>query len=265
MPSEISTASGDQLVGALRRELAEAREQQAATADILRVISSAPTDRQRVFADIAASAARLCDAHDALISQLDDDILRLVAHHGPIPSAVHGEPLGGPLKGGIVTVHAILDRRTIHVTDLQAETDAYPESSEFARRLGYRTVLATPLIHAGEAIGVIAISRTEVRPFTDRQINLLKTFADQAVIAIENARLFEAEQARKRELTEALEQQTATADVLKVISTTPSCKSALVVTESAKRTSLSTLHAVRGMSFIGSTRQRRLQTIRGRA
>src|SRR6516164_9408028 len=183
MPSEASTAGVvDELKRELERrtrELAEAREQQTATAGILAAISSSPADLRRVCAEIAANAARLCDAHDVLISQLKDDILRVVAHHGPNPSTLDGAPLGGPLKGGIVTVHAILDRRAIHVTDLQAETDAYPESSEFARRLGYRTLLATPLIHAGEAIGVIALSRTEVRPFTDRQIELLKIFADQ--------------------------------------------------------------------------------------
>src|SRR5215467_2175360 len=204
---ELSQARGE--LSQARGELGEAREQQAATAEILRVISSSPTDRQRVFADIAVSATRLCDAHDATIFQVDDDILRPVAHHGRIPSPAHG----GPLKRGFVTGHAILDRRTIQVTDLQAEPDAYPESSKLARRLGHRTILAAPLIHSGEAIGAIAIRRTEVRPFTDRQIELLKTFADQAVIAIENTRLFEAEQASKRELQESLEYQTATSEV----------------------------------------------------
>src|SRR5215467_13492515 len=121
----------------VRGELAEAREQQAATADILRVISSAPTDQQRVFAEIAASAAGLCDAYDAVIRQLDGDRLRLVVHHGPIP------PAGMmPLSRGVLTAHAVLDRRTIHVADAQAATDEYPVSSESARRIGFRTALA---------------------------------------------------------------------------------------------------------------------------
>src|SRR5215510_4744392 len=196
MSHEASTVRGDQSVDELRRELAEAREQQAATAEILWVISSSPTDLQHVFTEIAASAARLCDAYDATIFQADGEILRLVAHHGPIPSTAHGRPL----KRGIVTAHAILDRRTIQVPDLQAETDAYPESSELARRDGHRSLLAVPLIHASQAIGAITIRRIEVRPFSDKQIALLETFANQAVIAIENTWLFEAEQASKREL-----------------------------------------------------------------
>src|SRR5215831_1438879 len=215
LSKELSRARGE--LSQSKCDLAEAREQQAATADILRVISSSPTDRQRVFADIAASAARLCDAYDATIFQVDDDIFRPVAHHGPIPSPTRG----GPLKRGIVTGHAILDRRTIQVTDLQAEPDAYPESSKLARRLGHRTILTAPLIHAGKAIGAITIRRTEVRSFTDRQIELLKTFADQAVIAIENTRLFEAEQASKRELQDSLAYQTAISEVLGIISRSP--------------------------------------------
>jgi GAF domain-containing protein len=214
MPSEVSTVAGEQSVEELRRELAEAREQQAATAEILRVISSAPMDSQRVFAEIAASAARLCDAYDAAIFRADGNILRLVGHHGPIPNTADGTPL----KRGIVTAHAILDRRTIQVADLQAETDAYPESSDLARRDGHRTLLAVPLIRAANAIGTITIRRTEARLFSDKQIALLETFADQAVIAIENTRLFEAEKASKRELQESLEYQTATSEVLNVIS-----------------------------------------------
>jgi GAF domain-containing protein len=221
MSSETSTACADQSVEELRRELAEAREQRAATAEILAAIANASTDPYRVFAEIAASAARLCDAHNSAILQLAGHQLRLVGRHGPLPTM---GPVGRgvlPLTRGFVQARAVIDRKTIHVADLQAETHEFPEGSDLARRLGHRTIVAVPLMRAGEAIGAIGIRRTEVRPFTDRQIELLKIFADQAVIAIENARLFEAERASKRELQETLEQQTATANVLRVISSAP--------------------------------------------
>jgi two-component system NtrC family sensor kinase len=193
MPSETSTPCADQSVEELRRELVESREQQAATAEILRVISSSPTDLRRVFADIAAGAARLCDAYDAMIRQVDGEVLRAVAHHGSIPVA---DML--PLTRGHISGRVIFDRRTVHIADMQAETEEYPENSDLARRLGFRTVLGVPLIRAGEAIGAIIIRRSEVCAFTDRQVDLLKIFADQAVIAIENTRLFETEQTRNR-------------------------------------------------------------------
>jgi two-component system, NtrC family, sensor kinase len=175
MSPEASTSRGDQSVEELKRELIQAREQQTATAEILRVISSSPTDLQLMFDEMAASAARHCDAYDVVIRQVDGDILRLVAHHGPIPTTQMVPLLRGHIQG-----RAILDRQTIHVSDLQGQTDEYPESSDRARSLGFRTALAVPLIPAG--IGVIIVRRTEVRPFTDRQIDLVKTFADQAVI-----------------------------------------------------------------------------------
>jgi len=224
MSPEASTIGGDQSLEELRRELAEAREQQAATSEILRVISSSPMDAVLVFAEIAASAARLCEASDAAIHRVDGEVLRLVVSQGSIPKG--DDTL--PLTREVVTGRAVLDGRTVQVADVQAETAEYPVGSANARRLGHRTLLAIPLMRAGEAIGVIGIRRTEIRPFTDRQIDLLKTFADQAVIAIENTRLFEEVQARQKELEartkelhESLEYQTATSDVLDVISRSP--------------------------------------------
>jgi signal transduction histidine kinase len=200
------------------RELTEALEQQTATADVLKVISRSALDLQRVLDALVESAARLCNAYDAVIHQVFGDSLRLVAHHGQMHTAGPvGQHTFPPVRERIPG-RAVIDRRTIQVADILAEANEYPESRKDALRLGWRTALAVPLVHAGEAIGVIFIRRAEVRPFTERQIELVNTFADQAVIAIENTRLFEAEQASKRELQEALEQQTATAEVLKVIS-----------------------------------------------
>src|SRR5262249_6331801 len=221
MPSDVSLAGAHQdhepTIRELMGELAEAREQQAATAEILKVISSSPMDLRRGVGKIANRRARLCDAYDAAIHQVDGDALPLVAHHGPVHTL---DSL--PLARGVVAGRAILDRQTIHVADLQAERDEYPEGSDNARRLGFRTNLTVPLIRAGTAIGVISIRRPEARLFSDKQVALLQVFADQAVIAIENARLFEAEQASKRELQESLEFQTAMSDVLGVISRSPS-------------------------------------------
>src|SRR5262249_11512486 len=143
------------------------------------------------------------------------------AHHGQIPLAGPVGQLTVPLVREGIGACAVIDRRTIHVADMLAEGDEYPDSRSRALQFGYRTSLAVPLLHAGEAIGVIFIRRTEVRPFTERQIELVNTFADQAVIAIENTRLFEEVQARTKELQDSLDRQTATSEVLGVISRSP--------------------------------------------
>ena len=212
----------------LRRDRTEAREQQTATSEILRVISSSPTDLQPVLDAVAESAARLCEAYDAEIFQREGDRLLLVAHHGLIPSGPIGD-FTVPILRGTFNGRAMLDGQTLHVVDLQNEADEFPQGSEFARRHNSRTQLSVPMMREGIAIGTIALRRTEPHLFTERQVELLQTFADQAVIAIENTRLFEAEQTRTRELTErtrelteTLEYQTATSEVLSVISRSPS-------------------------------------------
>src|SRR5262245_30558044 len=190
---------------ASKRELTEALEQQTATADVLKVISRSALDVEKVLDALVESAARLCDAYDASIFQVFGDGLRLVAHYGQLPTSGPVGQLTFPLVRGRMMGIAVIDRRTIHVADALAEADEYPESRSRALQQGWRTALAVPLVHAGEAIGAIFIRRAEVRPFTERQIELVNTFADQAVIAIENTRLFEEVQARTRELAKTVE------------------------------------------------------------
>ena len=197
----------------LFQELKESLEQQTATSEILGVIASSPTDIQPVLDAVTSSATRLCDASDAVLFRLDGSRFLLAAHSGLHEALPPGSPV--PFGRGFPPGRAVLDRTTVVVADMaEAIESEFPQTKALQQRYGYRSVAATPLLREGSAVGALSVLRTEVRPFSDKQIALLKTFADQAVIAIENVRLF-------NELKESLEQQTATSEILGVIASSP--------------------------------------------
>src|SRR5262245_3403800 len=203
------------------RELDEALQQQTATSEVLGIIRRSPADAQPVFDAIVQSAARLCGAVFSAIFLWDGDRLRIAATKNLTPEAKFQfhelERISQPDRSTIGG-RAILDRATVHVPDVLTDPGY---SQELALAGGWRAVVGVPRLHEGNPVGSLTVSKAEPVPFSDRQIQLLQTFADQAAIAIENVRLFEAEQQRTRELSESLEQQMATSEVLKVISSSP--------------------------------------------
>jgi two-component system NtrC family sensor kinase len=215
-----SPADRETEVARLIRERDEALEHQTATSDILKVISRSTFNLQAVLDTLVESAARLCDADFGFIFQRFGDLFHLAATHGFSGDFIEYQKQNPvPLKRESLTGRTALERKTVHIPDALEDPEyTWTKSIELAQ---FRTMLGIPLLREGLAIGVIALLRRTVRPFTDHQIELVTTFADQAVIAIENVRLFDAEQQRTSELTELLEQQTATSEVLRVISSSP--------------------------------------------
>jgi GAF domain-containing protein len=202
-------------VSSPNKDLKEAREQQAATAEILKVIASSPDDVQPVLEAVAERAMRLLDAWSVLVTRFDGELLRFGAARGALPDTEQFLRNHYPMRpeAAVFAGRCILERSAINISD--AQVDPSPQNRDRARLRGFRAALSVPMLRDGQPIGVITVSRSEAGAFAANEVELLQTFADQAVIAIENVRLF-------KETQEALERQTATANILKVIASSPS-------------------------------------------
>src|SRR6266851_341761 len=208
-------------LAARNHDLDETLDQQTATSEILRVISRSPTDVQPVFEAIVANAARLCDAAFSAVARLQGGLLHLVAvnNMSPEETEAYRSLFPRPPRRDFIIGRAFVDGRPVHVEDVRTDPDYDSRTLDVLQRAApYRTYLGIPILQDGVPIGVVGCGRREVKPFSPAQIELVKTFADQAVIAVENVRLFKELEARNRELTDALDRQTATAEILRVIS-----------------------------------------------
>jgi len=200
--------------------ITEALEQQTATTEVLKIISRSTFDLEPVLETLIENATRLCHASWGVIHRFDGKVLRAVGAYGATPEFMeYWEQLEIGLDRGSALGRAALEKRTVHIEDVLADPE-YTYSDAQARG-GWRTVITVPMIREGELIGVMALIRNEVNAFTDKQVELVSTFADQAAIAIENVRLFDELEARNRDLGESLERQTATSDILRTISRSP--------------------------------------------
>ena len=224
LAAKVVVLEGDRFTFGTERD--EALEHQTATAAILRVIATSPTDRQVVLQTIVDTAARLCGARTVDMYQVIGDTYQGVAAAGfPADPAVQAEWRrirdGCLLTRESISGRAMLDRKTVYVSDILACGEEYPESFRGMTRIGTRVQVSVPLVSGDRTLGTLNLFDSRPDAFTAEQIRLLETFADQAVIAIENARLFSELEQRNRELSEALDRQTATTDILGLIASSP--------------------------------------------
>ena len=230
----------------LFNETKEALEQQTATAEILRVISRSPTDVQPVFDVIVQSAVRLCNGLFSGLHPFDGELIHFAAQHNFPPEGLEEVRRTFPVRPtrALGTGRAILRRAVVHIPDVEVDPEYALQA--LSRAVGFRSGLWVPMMREGAPIGVISVVRAEPGPFSDKQISLLQTFANQAVIAIENVRLFQELQARNRELTAALERETATGGILRAIATSPADPSSVfeAIVESMLRLCGATIGAI---------------------